>query len=91
MCIFKFTWSFCCQISNIGPQNDHYITLTVRGLSLPLNLNIDGASGIENSDKLANYGNFIAIFDLTDNNDCRKFIFKGLKDRWISNIAIKLL
>jgi hypothetical protein len=52
-------------------------------------LNIDGALGIKNSDKLANYGNFIAIFDLKGNNGRRKFKFKGLKDRRISNIAIK--
>jgi hypothetical protein len=35
-----------------------------------------------------NYGNFIAIFDLTGNNGRRKFEFKGLQDRRISNIAI---
>jgi hypothetical protein len=29
----------------------------------PLNSNIDGASDIEYSDKLANYGDLIAIFD----------------------------
>jgi hypothetical protein len=89
MCIFEFTWSFCCQISNIVPQNDHHITSTLRGLPLPLNSNIDGTSDIEYSNKLANYGNFIAIFDLTGNNGCRKFEFKGLQDRRISNIAIK--
>ncbi len=64
-CIFESTWSFCGQISNIGPQNDHHITSTIPGLPLPLNSNIDGASDIKYSDKLANYGTFIAIFDLT--------------------------
>ena len=89
MCIFEFTWSFCGQISK---QNDHHITSTLLGLPLPLplNLNIDGASDIEYSNKLTNYGNFIAIFDLTGNNSRRKFEFKGLQDRRISNIAIKL-
>ncbi len=34
------------------------------GATAPLNLNIDGASDIEYSDKLANYGDIVAIFDL---------------------------
>ncbi len=59
------------------------------GLLLPLNSNIDGASDIEYSNKLANYGNFIAIFDLTDNNGRHEFKFKRLEDRRISNIALK--
>ena len=85
MCIFEFTRSFCGRISNIVPQNDHHVTSTLRGLPLPLNLNIDGASDIKYSNKLANYGDFITIFDLTGNNGHRKFKFKGLQDRRISN------
>ena len=88
MCIFEFTWSFCGQISNIGPQSDHHVTSNLWGYHSPVNSNIDGASDIEYSDKLANYGDFIAIFDFTGNNGHRKFEFKGLQDRRISNIAI---
>jgi hypothetical protein len=67
MCIFEFTWSFCGKISNIGPQSDHHVTSNLLGYHSPVNSNIDGASDIEYSDKLANYGDYIVQHDQSSN------------------------